>query len=114
MAATYAFQPFGLSSRVTVVASAGTLHLSVVQVGGSTATLTASTALYQPQAVRVVNDSSVAAFIQFGNSTVTVGVNTGIEILGNSIEVFSVRGMPYMAFISGGTLTLGITVGEGV
>lgn len=113
MASNFAFQAFGLSQRVTVIASAaGTVSFTVIRSGGQTLALAIGN--YAPSVVRISNGSPVSAFVQFGDSTVTVGVNTGIEILPNSVETFKVVGMPFMAHISAGTLTLGITPGEGV
>ena len=112
MAANFAFQPFGLSQRVTVIASQGTVSFSIVRSGGQTYSLTSGN--YNPTVVRLSNNSPVSAFLQFGDSTVTVGVNTGIELLPGSVETFKVVGMPFMAHISAGTLTIGITPGEGI
>ena len=41
MASNFAFQPFGLSQRVTVVATAGTISLTIVRSGGTTLAVTA-------------------------------------------------------------------------
>lgn len=112
MASNFAFQAFGLSSRVTVVASAGTVSFTVIRSGGTT--LAVSTGTYPPSTVRVANNNPISVFVQFGDSTVTVGLATGLELLPFTVETFKVVGMPFMAHISGGTATLGITPGEGV
>lgn len=112
MASNFAFQVFGLSQRVTVIASQGTVSFTVIRSGGQT--LAVSGGNYQPSVVRISNNTLVSAFLQFGDKTVTVGVNTGIELLPGSVETFKVVGMPFMAHISAGTLTIGITPGEGV
>lgn len=112
MASNFSFQAFGLSQRVTIIATAGTISMSVIRSGGNT--LAVSAGNYPPSVVRISNNSPVSAFIQFGDSTVTVGVNTGMEILPNTIETFKVVGTPFMAHISAGTLTIGLTPGEGL
>ncbi len=112
MAANFSFQAFGLSQRVTVIATAGTISMAVIRSGGTT--LAVSAGNYPPSVVRISNNSPVSAFLQFGDSTVTVGVNTGMEVLPNSVETFKVVGTPFMAFISAGTLTIGLTPGEGL
>ena len=112
MASSFAFQPYGLSQRVTVVVATSTISLALVAVGGTTQAVTSGN--YPVTGVRITNDGTVAAFVQFGPSTVTVGVNTGMEILASSVETFRISGMPFMAFVSTGTTTLGITPGEGI
>ena len=112
MAANFSFQAFGLSQRVTVIASAGTISMAVIRSGGQT--LAVSAGNYAPSVVRVANNNPVSVFLQFGDSTVTVGLNTGMEILPNSVETFKVVGQPFMAHISGGTATIGLTPGEGL
>lgn len=112
MASNFAFGCYGLSQRVTVIATAGTVSMTVAKVGGGTVSLTAGN--YAPSGVRIANPSPISVFIQFGDSTVTVGVNTGMEILPNSVETFKVIGMPFMAHISGATATIGLSPGEGL
>lgn len=112
MASNFSFQAFGLSQRVTVIASAGTISMSVVRSGGTTLAVKAGN--YPPSVVRVANNNGVSVFLQFGDSTVTVGVNTGIEILPFTVETFKVVGSPFMAHISAGTATIGLTPGEGL
>jgi hypothetical protein len=112
MASNFAFGAFGLSQRVTVVATAGTVSMSVIRSGGTT--LAVSAGNYAPSGVRVSNNSPITVFLQFGDSTVTVGVNTGMEILPNSVETFKTVGMPFFAHICSGTATIGVTPGEGL
>lgn len=112
MASNFSFQASGLSSRITVGAAAGTVSLVIIRSGGQTLALSAGN--YTPSGVRIANNSPVSVFLQFGDSTVTVGVNTGVEILPNSVETFKVVGMPFIAHISAGTATIGLTPGEGV
>ena len=112
MASNFAFQPYGLSQRVTVVVATSTISLALVNIGGGTQAVTSGT--YPVTGIRISNSGTASAFLQFGQSTVTVGVNTGMEILASSVETFRISGMPFMAFCSNGTTTLGITPGEGI
>ena len=115
MASNFSFQSFGLSQRITVLASAGTISMTVVRSGGTTLSVSSvSNAQYPPSVIRVSNNNPVSVFLQPGDSTVTVGVNTGMEILPNSVETFKVVGTPFLAYISNGTATIGITPGEGL
>jgi hypothetical protein len=119
MASNFAFQPYGLSRRVTVGGGApATISLDVVGLGGVTATVGGANR-YQTPGVRIVNNGTASVFLQFGPSpaaTVTTGVNTGMEMLSNSIEVFSVRGHQFLAAVCASTftVTLGVTPGEGL
>lgn len=114
MASNFAFNPMGLSRRITVLATAGTTSFNIVALGNRTQTVSSGT--YPVNGVRVNNAGTVSVFVQFGAAadTVTVGVNTGIEILANTVETFRLNGQNSMAFISGGTSTLGVTTGEGL
>jgi len=112
MSSNFAFQPFGLSRAVTVVATAGTVTFSIVKQGGVTATVSAGN--YQPASARVVNNGTATAFLAFGASAPTVSVSTGMAVRGASDSVFTIKGMPAMAFISAGTTTLNISLGEGL
>lgn len=113
MASNFSFQPYGLSQQVTVIATAGTVNLNVVQIGGTT--LAVSAGNYNPSQVRIANKGTVSVFVQFGaGSTVTVAAASGLELLANTVEVFSVKGQPVMAHISAGTATLCLTPGEGM
>lgn len=112
MASNFAFGCYGLSQRVTVVATAGTISLTVAKVGGGTVAVAAGN--YPPSGVRIANPSPISVFLQFGDSTATVGLNTGMEILPNSVETFKCVGTPFIAHISGGTATIGISPGEGL
>lgn len=113
MASNFAFSPYGLSQRVTVGGAAGsTISFTIVNLGGSTARL-------QPSSMRLVNIGTASVFIQFGAATAattTVGVNTGMELLGNTVEVFSVRGFQFMAAVCASTftVTLCMSLGEGL
>lgn len=110
MASNFAFYPMGLSQRVTVVATAGSITFNITPLGG-----TADTVVAVP-GIRISNSGTVAAFVQFGSAagTVTVGLNTGVEIMAGSVETFRLNGQRAMAFVSSGTTTLGITPGEGM
>lgn len=116
MASNFAFTPMGLSQRVTVSAAANTITFAMI--GLTSKTQTVASGLYPVPGVRIVNDGTAAVFLQFGPSatgtTVTTGLNTGMEVLANTVETFRLNGMNVMAYISGGTTTLGLTVGEGL
>lgn len=119
MASNFAFTPYGLSSRVTVGGAApATVSFAVVNLGGGTVSV-GPTSRYQAPAVRIVNVGTASVFLQFGPApaaTVTVGVNTGMEMLANSVEVFTIRGANFLAAACAGTttVTLGLTLGEGL
>lgn len=119
MASNFAFSPYGLSSRVTVGGAApATVSFAVVGLGGVTATVGGATR-YQAPGVRIVNNGTASVFLQFGPApaaTVTVGVNTGMEMLANSVEVFSIRGQQFLAAVCASTftVTLGVSLGEGM
>lgn len=119
MASNFAFSPYGLSQRVTVGGGApATVSFSIVNLGGTTATVAGSARL-QPASVRIVNVGTASVFLQFGAApaaTVTVSANTGMEMLSNSVEVFSVRGFQFMAATCASTftVTLGMSLGEGL
>lgn len=119
MASNFAFSPYGLSSRVTVGGGTGaTVSFAIVGLGGLTATVAGATRL-QPSSVRIVNDGTASVFLQFGAptaDTTTVSLNTGMQMFGNSVEVFSVRGFQFMAALcqSTFTVTLGMSFGEGL
>lgn len=112
MASNFAFGCYGLSERVTVVASAGTVSMTVRKVGGGTVAVTNGN--YPPSGVRIANPSPISVFLQFGDSTATVGLNTGMEILPNSVETFKCVGTPFLVHICGATATIGISPGEGL
>lgn len=118
MASNFAFSPYGLSQRVTVGSTPATLSFAVVGLGGVTASIAGATR-YQPPGVRIVNNGTASVFLQFGPApaaTVTVGTNTGMEMLSNSVEVFSVRGHQFVAAVAASTFTttLCMTYGEGM
>ena len=119
MASNFAFQPFGLSQHITVGgANPATVSFAVVGLGGVTASV-AGANRYQASGVRIANIGTAAVFLQFGPppaATVTVGTNTGMEMFANSVETFSIRGLPIMAATcaSTGTVTLCATLGEGL
>lgn len=117
MASNFAFQAYGLSQPITVGSTPTTISWSVVNLGGSTATVGTS-GRYQAPAVRLALEGTCAVFLQVGGTvgTVTVGVNTGMKMLQNSVEVFSIRGAPIAAFVCASTFTTTIqaTLGEGM
>ena len=118
MASNFAFLPYGLSSRATIGSTPSTISFAVVGLGSITATV-AGANRYQPPGVRLVNSGTASLFVQFGPapaSTVTVCTSTGLEMLPNSVEVFSVRGHQFLAAVCASTftVTLGMTYGEGM
>lgn len=119
MASNFPFSPYGLSQRVTVGgAAAATVSFSIVNLGGTTATVAGSARL-QPGSVRIANNGTASVFLQFGAApaaTVTVSTGSGLEMLSNSVEVFSVRGYQFMAAICASTftVTLCMSLGEGL
>lgn len=118
MAANFAFQPYGLSQQITVGGAApATVSFAVVGLGSITATVAGSNR-YQPNAVRLVNEGTASVFLQFAPTvaTATVGVNTGMKMLANSVETFTIRGQPVLAAVCASTftVTLTATVGEGL
>ena len=110
MASNFSFQPFGLSQMVTVTAGTATVSLTLVSPGNVTASLTSGG--YVPTGIRIVNLGAAVPFLQFGNSTVTVGPSTGMALLGSSRETFKIAGFTHMAHCNA-TTTLCITLGEG-
>ena len=115
MASNFSFQPFGLSQLVTVIASATTTSLSLVNMFGATATLAAGAGAYQATSVRLTNLGAAVAFVAFSPaSTATIGLGNGMAILGTTTEKFGCRALlPFLISISAGTTTLAITLGEG-
>lgn len=117
MASNFAFQAYGLSQAVTVGSTPATISFSVVNLGGSTATVS-GTNRYQAPAIRIVNEGTASVFLQFGGTvgTVTVGTATGMKMLANSVETFSIRGQPIMVAFCASTFTgtINFTLGEGL
>lgn len=117
MASNFAFQPFGLSQAITVGGAAGaTVSFALVAVG-QTATLAVANANYIPNSIRIANEGTASAFVNFGTSaaTTSVSVSNGMRILSNSVEVFTLKGLPFMAAVCASTftVTLTATLGEG-
>lgn len=114
MASNFAFNPMGLSRRVTVTAGTATTTLAIVSLGNRTQTV--AVGAYPVNGVRITNVGTASVFVQFGagSDTVTVGLGTGLEILANTVETFRLNGQSAMAYTSAGTTTLGITTGEGL
>lgn len=119
MASTYAFQPYGLSQAVTVIATATTVSFTITRLGGATAAVTNGN-LYA-NGIRLINVGTVAASVQFGpppsattGGTATASLTTGMWLPANAVEKFSIRGTPIAVFISAGTCTVYATLGEGM
>lgn len=119
MASNFAFQPFGLSQHITVGGGApATVSFAVVGLGNVTVSV-AGANRYQAASVRLVNIGTASVFLQFGAppaATVTVGTSTGMEMLSNSVETFSIRGQPILAATCASTFTVTLcaTLGEGM
>jgi len=66
--------------------------------------------------IRLVNTGTVTVFVEFGDSTVTAAVATGLPILPNTVEAFMLSAsQTHIAGItSSGTATLYATTGLGV
>lgn len=122
MASNFAFLPMGLSQAVTVGGGAPATISLVVQGVGNTNTLqitnATATVNYVPKCVRVSNDGTASAFINFGASAGTVSVSTsnGIRVRNGTDPIFQTGGLPIVAATCAGTFTttLIITPGEGI
>lgn len=119
MASNFAFQPVGLSQRVTVGGGApATVSFQVVGLGGVTSSISGANR-WKSSAMRILNVGTASVFLQFGGSpaaTVTVGVNTGMELSSNAVDIFSIRGADFLAATCASTftVTLCLTPGEGL
>ena len=107
MASNFAFVPQGLSTSVTAVAATNTITLT-----GTGPSITTGTFL--PDGVRIANPGTSIVFIQFGVTAPTVGAATGMQIFGNTVETFQLKGQKALAYYSPTTSTLSITQGEGL
>lgn len=111
MASNFAFSPMGLSRQITVGGAAPTtVSFNLVQLGGVTTSIV-------PSSLRIAHEGTAACFIQFGPAVgVTVSVNTGMKMLANTVEVYGIRGQPFMAAVCASTFTVTLcaTVGEGM
>jgi hypothetical protein len=118
MASNFAFSPMGLSRAVTVGGAApATISLSLQSVG-QTGTVALTAGNYIPSGIRIVNEGTANAFIQFGEaaSSISVSPTIGMKMLSNSIETFSLRNRPFLAAVCASTftVTLSVTLGEGL
>lgn len=117
MASGYAFQPFGISTQITVGgANPATVSLSVIN---GTITAVVTNGNYMPSSVRIVNEGTASVFINFyakTGATATVSATNGMRMLANSSAVFNIRGMPVIAAICASTFTVTLTAtpGEGM
>ncbi len=121
MASNFAFMPMGLSQTMTVGgAASATISLVVVGVGQTVTTSigTTSTTNIVPTCVRISNDGTASAFINFGTSagTVSVSISNGMRIRNASDGVFRTGNQAFLAAVCASTFTttLVITPGEGM
>lgn len=96
-----AFQPNGS----TVSLTAGTSTGSVALTGGGSGSN-----------VRVYNSGTVVAFVNFGTSTVTAAVASGMPIAPGAVEMFTLpQSVTHAAAITAaGTPVLYFTTGQGI
>lgn len=101
------FNPFGNTVSLAAGTSTGSVARTLITGLGTTDET--------PVQIRVANTSNVLAFINFGNSGVTASTTTGIPILPNTVEVFTLeRAETHVAGITNtGTAQLYITTGRG-
>jgi len=118
MASNFPFMPMGLSQAMTVGGAAPATISLVVQAVGGTSTLAVTSGNYVPKQVRISNDGTAAAFINFGASAATVSVTTanGMRVRSGADYVFTTGGLPFIAATCAGTntVTLIVTPGEGM
>lgn len=110
MASNFAFQPMGMSRQFTIGTTPTTVSFNIVQLGGTTFAV-------PPPGVRLVNEGTASVYLQFApNITATVGLTTGMKMLGNSVETFSMKGQSFMAAMCASTFTVTLTAtpGEGM
>lgn len=121
MASSFPFQPTGLSQAVTVGGAASATISLAVQPIGSTVTLqigsTSTKTNYVPRAVRISNDGTAAAFINFGATAaaVSTGVTIGMKVRSGTDVMVMPGGLPFLAAVCASTftVTLSVTPGEG-
>lgn len=118
MASNFAFQAFGMSQAVTVGGAApATISLTVTRVG-TTATLALASGNYPVGGVRIANEGTASAFIQFSDTAanMTVSPTNGMRVLGNTAVTFRCMGTPFIGLVCNSTftVTLSVTPGEGL
>jgi hypothetical protein len=116
VASGFPFQPYGLSTQITVGGAApATVSISVVN---GTSTLSLTNGGYYASGMRVLNNGTAAVYINFFASTASISISTtnGMEMLNNTVETFGTRGLPFIAAICASTftVTLCVTPGEGL
>jgi len=107
--ATFAFQPMDATGvSVTAGTSAAASEIAPAPKQYNNAKL---------RQVRVINsDTTIAAYIRFGGSTVAANTTDSILIPANDIEVFTLpAGVTHVSYITAsGTAALNFCIGEGV
>ena len=118
MAANFAFTPMGLSRAVTVGGAAPATVSLFLQGVGQTVTTTLVGGNYVPRALRISNDGTAAAFINFGATAaaVSTGATIGWRLRNGTDAVVGTGGLPFMAAACASTftVTLIVTPGEGM
>jgi hypothetical protein len=117
MSSNFAFTPMGLSRAVTVGGAApATVSLSLQSIG-ATGVIALTSGNYVPRTVRISNDGTAAAFINFGATAaaVSTGVTIGMKVRNGTDVIAGTSGLPFMAAVCSGTntVTLIVTPGEG-
>lgn len=94
---------------------ASTVNLSVTTSSSRVQVLNGTYGPSSEPVVRLYNAGSVIVFVNFGNSTVTAAVATGMPIAPGSVEAFAVdiSQTHVAAIVLSGTLTLYATPGVG-
>lgn len=120
MSSQFAFMPSGLSQSITVGGAAPATISLVVQGVGSAGTLhvgITATANIIPKCVRISNDGTASAFINFGATAAAVSTSPsiGAQIRNSSEVIFRPGGLPFLAAscASTFTVTLCVTPGDG-
>lgn len=118
MSAQFAFQPYGLSQAITVGGAAPATVSLVLQGVGQTVTQALTGGNYVPKAIRISNDGTAAAFINFGATAaaVSTGVTIGMKVRNGTDVIVRTGGAPFLAATCASTftVTLSVTPGEGV
>lgn len=121
MASNFAFLPMGLSQSMTVGGATPATISLVLQGVGQTVTqqIGSSTAAnYVPTAVRISNDGTAAAFINFGPTAAAVSTNAtiGMKVRNGSDVVVRTGSLAFLAAVCASTftVTLSVTPGEGM
>lgn len=106
-----------MSTAITVFRGdpAATVNLAVTSSTGRVQVFTTTPSIVSEPVIRLYNAGTVAVFVNFGDSSVTAALATGIPIAPGSVETFRVDSTQvYVAGITAsGTATLYATPGYG-